>query len=377
MLSSQAVGFTTTSHYLVATEPGELLLDSQSHWDPEASSDLITYQRPLQWEAEWWRSPQSFDLTLGSISSKQFLQYRRIKVHRALSDAVQFRLHYLEERDFEQDRTALPVELRFRLTEKFSISAFGMTSLYKSEDDVGLSLFYNLSEHLEARLTSLWGDFQRNERNLQTDEWVDAPVSQTLSLTSTSENFYNFELHREPRSRRSDLGVTTNDLSYESLFLTGLTANHFGYRLLYDRALHSDYALNLVRERRRYLNQFEYAFRVGPHILRPGINLFYREHRQNEVQFVTREVLPTVWFELPPRSRSYGTRTMSLGYDATVFDQRHAGVRDRNLEHRLNIKSTMRFKQAGELALLFTFDLDRPFAGEAWEGGCGQFRLEF
>ena len=78
-----------------------------------------------------------------------------------------------------------------------------------------------------------------------------------------------------------------------------------------------------------------------------------------------------------PRQRAWGTRILSLGYDATVFQESNTAGRDTDIEHRLNVKSTMRFKKAGELALLFTFDADRFGSEETWEGGAGQFRVEF
>ncbi len=375
LFAVQARAFPTTSHYQVATSSDELALDSNTHWDAEASSDFITYQRPIEWDAAWWRSSQAFDLSIGSISSKQFLTYQRLKIHKDLTDDVQVRVHWLEERDFEQDRRALPLELKFRLSERWAVSVFGMPSLYKSEDDVGLSLFFAPADDWEIRASGVWGDFQRNQRNLQTDEWSEAPFGGTLSVTRFKE-FMNAELHWEPRSQRSDLGAPTTDLSYESAFFEGVSGV-WSWRVLYDRAYHADYAADLVRARKRSLNQFERAWSFGPHVLRTGANFFYREHRVNADQFVTREILPTLWFELPPRSRAWGTRALSLGYDATIYEMRNQQSTDQNLEHRLNVKSAMRFKKAGELALLFTFDLDRFGSGETWAGGCGQFRLEF
>jgi hypothetical protein len=286
-------------------------------------------------------------------------------------------VQYLEERDFEQDRRALPLELKYKLSEKWAVSAFGMPSLYKSEDDVGLSLYYGSLSEGQWRLSGVWGDFQRNQRNLQTDRWSKAPLGGTFSFTRANESgFVNAELHHEPQSQRSDLGAPISDLSYDSVFVEG-TRERWSWRLLFDRAYHSDRTNDLTRQRKRALNQVEYSFIAGPHTVRPGLNLFYREHRENGDQQLVREVLPTVWFQLPPRSRAWGTRVFSLGYDATVYSEVDPLSNDTDIEHRLNFKTQMIFKKAGELALLFTFDLDRFGSGETWEGGCGQFRLEF
>lgn len=108
-----------------------------------------------------------------------------------------------------------------------------------------------------------------------------------------------------------------------------------------------------------------------------GLNYFYRENRANNDQYIYREILPTAWLQLPPRSRDWGTRTFSVGYDATVFEEKHQNTNDTDLEHRLNLKADIFFVRGGQLALLLTFDADRFGSGETWEGGAGQFRLDF
>jgi len=381
--TSAAAAFTTTSHYFVATEAEQLGLDWSTRWDSEASSDFITFQRPLEWDGQFLRGDKVFDLSIGSISSRQFLSYKRVKLHQQLTEKLEFRFHWLEERDFEQDRSLLPLELKYNFTPKFAVSIMGSPSMYKRENDAGFSLYFTPDDEWEYRASALWGDFDRNKRNLQTDEWSEAPLALTISARhlpkDSSYDFINAEVHWQRPSQRTDLGVVTQDLSHESIYLTGLKSlengRGLGARLLYDRAFASENAR--ARTRKRSLNQFEYRFVMGPHVIRPGINLFYREARDNGDQSIYREILPTLWFQLPPKSRTWGLRTLSMGYDATIFEHQHNQSSDNNLEHRLNIKYDMRFSKAGQLALLFTFDLDRFGTEETWEGGAGQFRLDF
>lgn len=370
----------------MATEPGALLLDSHTHWDSEASSDFIVYQRPIEWDGSWWNSTRAIDLSIGSVSSKQFLNYQRLKLYVPLSETVEFRLHWLQERDFEQDRIATPLELRFRLSPRWYLSALGQTSLYKSEDDFGLALAFKPSDDTEVQLTWLMGDFQRNERNLLADKWTKAPVAWTLTGTAAggtgSSDFGRFELHYEPESVRSLNSIPTRTLSYSSGYLTGLKTfglgSSFGYRILADRAWDVNHAAGTNTSRFRSLNQFEYGHFVGAIKLRPAINIFYREIHLDAGREYFREILPVYWVDLPLTDKSWGEHQWSIGYDATVFN-RDSSTRgeDREIEHRLNVKSTIRFSKAGELALLFTFDVDRFGSGETWEGGCGQFRLAF
>ena len=89
---------------------------------------------------------------------------------------MQFRLHLLEERDWEQDYSQIPIELKFTLSSKWAVSAFGVPSLYKAEDDVGAAVYFAPNSEWEYRLSGVWGDFQRNQRNLDSDRWATAPM---------------------------------------------------------------------------------------------------------------------------------------------------------------------------------------------------------
>jgi hypothetical protein len=379
-----AQAYLTDSEYHGATEPRQLLLDSHSHWDSEAASDFITYQRALEWDEAWLRSSKVFDLTIGSISSKQFLTYQRLKLHHQLTERLELRLKWLEARDFEQDRVALPLELRYRLGERFSLGLFGQPSLYKSEDDIGVTAAFRPRPEKEIQLAALWADFQRNKRNLDADRWSSPPRAYTLTSTFLRQNsgFRRFEAHYEPCSVRELNGAATQTLCYQMLSLSGhriLGLNSsIGYRLQADRAIHEDHTATLTRQRQRSLNQIEFGWYEGPYQLKPGVNFQYRETRHNGDLEITRDVTPTFWFVFPETTKQWGRHTWSLGYDASVFDRDSTLQRGRrDFEQRGNLKSSMKFSKAGELALLFTFDLDRFGSGETWEGGAGQFRTEF
>jgi hypothetical protein len=379
--TSQA--FISDHHTFTATQSRDLGLNANNRWDAEASSDFITYQHPIAWENKWLRSQKTFDLSVGSISSKQFLNYQRLKINQAFTDKLEFRFLYLVEGDFEQDRRQMPLELKYNLNSKIAVSLFGSPALNKSEDDLGLSLYFTPTEEWEYRASLVWADYDRNKRNLNTEEWSEAPMGATLSVQylskETTDDFFKAEAHWERPSQKNNLGQVTEDLAYESLTITGwrtlTNGRGLGGRALYDRSFASNSTAN--RSRKRSLNQIEYAFIMGPHVVRPGLNFFYRENRSGTDQVITKEILPTVWMQFLPKGRSWGVGTPSLGYDATVFQEKHQASSDRNLEHRLNLKYDMRFNKSGELALLFTFDLDRFGSGETWEGGAGQFRLDF
>ncbi len=376
----------TDSQYHVATEPNHLLLDSVDHWDAESASDCVTYQRPLEWEGQWLREKKVFDLSVGSISSKQFLTYQRLKIHHMLTNKLEFRLHWLEERDYEQDRMALPLELRYQFTHHFALAVFGRPSLYKSEDDIGAAVALKPSAEREIQAAVLWGDFQRNQKNLNSDSWSEPPVAYTLTSTyipaTENKDFRRTEMHYEPNSTRSLAGSPVSTLGYQMISLSGLNSRDNGYiwsyRLLMDKSYHEDHGANLIRIRTRVISQLECAWYHGPYQLKPGLNYSYRQNQKNQGQDIAREILPTFWFQFPETPKSWGAHTLSIGYDATVFKRDSTLQPDQNkIEHRGNVRSSMKFNRAGELALLLTFDLDRFGSGETWEGGAAQFRLDF
>ncbi len=334
----------------------------------------------------WLRGKKVFDLSIGSISTKQFLTYHRLKIHHMMTEKLEFRLHWLEERDFEQDRIALPIELRYQFTNKFALAVFGQPSLYKSEDDLGATLAFNPQPERQVEASILWGDFQRNQKNLNSDTWSRPPVAYTLTSTylptGETNDFRRIEAHYEPNSVRA-LGATpVATLSYQMISIKGLKWHkrgyQYGYRLLADKSYHENHSTNLIQTRTRLLTQLECSWHQGPYKLKPGLNFFYRENQKNQAQEITREILPTFWFEFPEKPKSFGAHILSLGYDATVFERDSTIYDNQNkIEHRGNVKTAMKFKRAGELAFLLTFDLDRFGTGETWEGGASQFRLDF
>jgi len=381
-----AQAYLTSAEYFSATEPAHLMMTSADNWDSEAASDFVVYQRPLEWDGLWLRGKKVFDLSVGSISSKQFLTYNRLKLHHMLSEKLEFRLHWLEARDFEQDRVALPIELRYHFTEQFAFAVFGQPSLYKSEDDVGITASFRPDADCEVEASVLWGDFQRNKRNLNADEWSKSPVAYTLKATHLREgsatDFNTWQMHYEPHNVRSLNGIPTQTLGYQMISLSGLRsfglASSWGYRLQGDKATSENHSAGEIRLRKRILSQFEYSWFANANRLRPGLTFFYRENHLNTGSDVVREVLPTFWFEFPERVKTWGHHAWSLGYDGTVFHRDSTLQSDqRAIQHRSNVKSSMKFSKAGELALLFTFDIDRLGSGETWEGGAAQFRTEF
>jgi hypothetical protein len=362
------------------------MLDSRESWDSEAASDFISYQRPIEWDAAWWRSNKAFDLSIGSISSKQFLIYQRLKLQHRLTEHIELRVHWLEARDFEQDRVAMPLELRYDLTPGLTVGILGQPSLYKAEDDIGLLTAFRPNQNQEIQLTALWADFQRNNRNLQSDRWRHQPQSYTLTSThlasESKTDFRRFEFHYEPNSVRELAGVSTSTLSYQMISLSGLhtfgLGSTLGYRLQADQAYYEDHVLSSVRQRKRSLNQVEMGWYHETLLFKPGFNFQYRENRENQKKEFTRDIVPTFWCVLPEGVKDWGGVQWSLGYDVTAFDRdSDLQSEQRNIEHRGNIRSEMKFAKAGQLALLLTFDLDRFGSGETWEGGAGQFRLDF
>jgi hypothetical protein len=375
LVSPEAWAFSTTGYYFVATEPAELGLDSLTRWGGEATSDFVTYLPPLTWDSLWWRRERSLELSVGSLSSHHFFDYHRVQLRKALSESLEFRFFHLRERDYELDRSVLPLELSWRIAGPFRAVIFGTTSLYKSELDLGLAA-EAIWPVWQARLSALWGDFQRNKRSTTGDSWSRSPLALTASLLWLGEgaDFLRGEWHWERPNRRVMGAVPLRDLEYRSLVVQGIWAP-FALRFLHDDGYTFDHSVRAGTRRRRSLGQVEYGWDPGFGRLRPGLHLAYREFQGSGMPIYLREALPFFWYEVPGAFLEGGR--WSVGYDSALFQREHQDREDNDWNQRLNVKSDWRFARAGELALLLTFDLDRLGTSETWEGGAAQFRIDF
>ncbi|MCB0355362.1 MAG: hypothetical protein KDD40_00050 [Bdellovibrionales bacterium] len=348
--------------------------------DSEYQSDILTFQKPFRWQANWLKQDKAFDLSVGSLSSKRFAIENRLKILAPLNPFIDFHFVYFEQSDFEEQIRAHMLELLFWPHKKWGIAVYGEASGFKSEDDVGVAIINKPHNNLYHRWFYTATDFSRNQRNEQADYFKQKPSSfgwVTRWWSKENSEFVELALRVDRESEWVFPGQNITHF-YNKRYL-GVQSRHL---------LVAQYYLNtqISLTQRHEVSQSSVEFLKGEYQWQLETPTFNKGRWLYGLQYVDRlwrsssgEVrhfnwLPHVWWQFTH---------WAWGYESTLFSAKgptplrsSLDTQSFRAEHRGNIKYGFVFAQA-ELNLLFTFDLDRLGTGEAWEGGNAQFTAHF
>ena len=364
-----------------------------SQVDSEYSSDVLTYQKPFQWESDFFSQTKAFDLSTGSLSGKEFLVQDRLRIHHHLTESLEFRFTYFRQGDWEIDQNAQILELAYWFSKKWGVSAYGEVFRDKANNNAGLALLYKPNEQSEWRAYLTQIEFSRNQRNSEPDRFLQEPIKYGfIGRQFFEQGFFQVWAHNEPRSSllipQQEQRVLNHQGWQSGVFWAPNEVSWWNprFEFVFDR-FHSDEQLDTgfqVFDQRRLQARIEWEKWLGPHRLRPGVAFFYRQYSMDEATSLFSDQLPFVWFLM---NRTYRTNFVwehELGLEMTRSQGRFAlemamdrPERQDRYEGRLNYRSQFSFKDYGDLALLFTFDLDEFGSGRTWEGGNVQFRAYF
>jgi len=383
-INFQASAF-NTFHWLNDAIRSSTMIGPRSDINGEYDSDFLTYQKPLDWEYKFLKSNAVFDLSVGSVSSKEFLFDQRAKLYKDLTSKFFFSLDWLEIRDYEQDVRGFGYELGYRFWPKLTISAIGSPSYLKSEDDVGgkITLF---EDEWKAEVAAVWYDFQNNFRALHNRRWAKrkepwSVLGQVTWMPKGEERFARFGVMNQFHSRMEDSSASSvEENSAFRLFFQHWMKNEWGSQVQWEHIFRSTTADGKVQRKRLWV-QFEKYFMWRNYSLKPGLNFFYRDYQTGNMQsngphIITHTWLPAFWVEFAPSKHEEFDSIWSLGLDAAFFDS-DRGESKSGIDERLNVKNTLRFNKDAELVWQITFDVDQLISMEFWEGGNVQFRANF
>lgn len=348
----------------------------------EYSSDFVTYLKPLSWDHSFYFSGQAYDVSAGSLSSKEFQLDQRLKVYKALNPFLEFRLSWFQDRDLEEDASGQIVEMIYWTPARVGLSVYGNLSLFKSENDLGMAVLRR-SEEGEVRLFVTLPDFQRNQRNLNSDRWDTAPVVYGFLLRRQPKpNIYSEISLRYEAPARWEFPDQQKAYDYQRQTLqVSLQRRNWSLRLFADRKHESQGPLsgssvtNEVWQRDRHFAYLDREMDLAGRPLRVGIHWFHRDYLKMNQTLIYRDIIPVLWYEWSPN--------WDLGYDSTLHWVADYGnllsesPKSFGTQHRLNLGFNHAFHKAGKLRLLMTVDLDRFGSGETWEGGAAQLQLNF
>lgn len=359
-------------HWLNDAGDSATNIKPRSDINGEYDSDFLAYQKSLEWNYEFLNSPQAFDVTVGSLSSKEFLFDQRLKLEKHLTEKLFFTLDWLQARDFDQDFKAFGYEVGYLLFPRAAISIIGSPSFYKSEDDIGgkITLF---GEDVKSEFAAIWYDFQKNQRELTAERWAKGKAPLTVYYQSTwlpkdKKQYTIFGVMNKFLSRREDNSKSSfTEVSAWRAYFQHWKKNSFGAQLQWEQNFRST-QIDDSLVRKRLWAQIDKDFYRGKYKVTPGFNIFHRDYFVGEERTVRTTWLPTVWIAGPATQHSEFSSEWSVGMDAAF------SARD---DQRLNLKNSIKFHDKAEIVWLLTFDMDRLVSNEFWEGGNMQFRTAF
>ena len=419
LVTATARAFDTYPEFHMLSEGETTALDQTTIIDSEYQSDVVSYMRPSNWDPEFHASPAAFDLTLGSFNNTHFLHHDRLKIRKALTETLEFRLTYFKQRDFDVDQWQTILELVQRLTPLISFSAYGQPSHFKRENDFGLALLIHPSKTHEFRLYNTWIDFTRPEHNDRTDRFINGGEPIAIGFTDRWYSADNAGSPKEPRrffetfarwepNVRWDFQFNRYDYRYR-MFTAG-TASRLAIerwpgtvlnlRLQFSRKFesfepYSATATKSLSSLERNLAEALVSIEL-PRLplwgrattIEPGLGWFHRSYHDHLGQTLDhRNLMPNVWITFEGFEREADQRDLiALGYEMTFFASEGENsslaaneLKAWSVEHRANLRYTFALKDRAQLSLVATGDVDSAVRGSGglFEGGNGQFRVFF
>lgn len=125
--------------YLYFSEEEMGIINGSLNITPEYYSDYRTFQQPFYLHDRFLRAENAFNLGVGSLSGKRFLNQKRLKLNQAITERLTFKLFYVERENFEQERRNLNFGLGYQLNNWLELNAYGSLFFEKDKNDIGFS----------------------------------------------------------------------------------------------------------------------------------------------------------------------------------------------------------------------------------------------
>ncbi len=375
--------------------------------DSEYQSDLEAYsESPLR--RSWLNAKNFFAVSAGSLSATQFDSRLQAQLATELSDRLEFRFHRLENENYEETLKASLLELAYRLDQEWWISAYGSLERFKKEDDVGFALIWRQRDAFasnpspdgaasvnsavlaqEFRLFATQVDFTRSERSDSGDTFTRGKAPWSFGYVYRMPHLQTY-LRRESKtewvSPTDDRRMTHEKTAWG--YARRDADRGQAIRLFADRLTQSlaTISTGATRSWRRDRLEAEYRRRYALETSNPkgsqidvGLSWVRREW-ENEVssRMIHQQTSPLIsWLEngdTPGWEVSYGGTWFRAFEDLSLGP---AQLKSTAWESRLNLRRHIHFERRGRLELALTFDLDGGGEFGTFEGGHGQFVVEF
>jgi hypothetical protein len=364
--------------------------DYFSKIDAEYTSDILTYSFSPEEEVNFQQSDKKLIMSLGSLSRREFMKDARLKIKHALSEKLDFKYNYVEQKDFENTQNHSVIELVYKPFQKFHASIFADLDFAKVNNNVGFSFSYLPQLNHEIKFFLNMVQYDRNKRNHKDDRFEKKPYTfgfvgryhrPKYGLTKYFEYGFLNETNTEWVFPTEDarfnyrrwMGTLRflNPLSEKETLAIFLQSDHRSDQAEIISTSNPTSSLDLKRNQLQVNyrnNSFEnFDWEAGSYIVRRDVALL-------DVEKKMLDVVPyaIVHFNRDLDASGY----WSFGYDVDINQTKiyEADSTDKTkLNHRGNIYWTARFRGNAYLKLAATLDVDDI----SWEGGNGQLVMEF
>ena len=386
-----AWSFESNLNYSFLDESQKESLDGPGFIDSEYSSDILTYLPFLESDYRYSTSNKALNISVGSISSKEFFKQQDLKLQFKMNQALEFGYYDFSYSDFEDQHNNSIVEFQY-MPNDLGISIFGGIEHNKSKDDFGFSVNWKSIPDHRVKLFHQWSDFDKNTRNRNDDFFLKKPMSYGITglLINGKKEFLQYEFKRDEESKwsfPSEPNVYSHSKTTVSIKgISQYNNKELSYRLYLDSKDKSNTTdgeaqrgrvLSVLRS--KYLDQ-----KIFGQIPQLGLAYQKRKWKINGSVIETEDIQPHFVLWGVKKAHKENFYWWQTGYEASFHQSRgdstlmsQSQLKSWAVEHRANLWWNYEFLKKGVLSFVFTFDLDQLGSPEAWEGGAGQISISF
>lgn len=358
--------------------------------DSEYYADDFTFSFRDSYEIQWILQKKLFLYNAGSLSGKEFLLDRRIKIEADLNPSLGFKLLHFEQSDYENDQNHTIFEFPYR-HDQFELSAYFDFSYAKKCNDFGAAITWKPSASHKIRMFHTWGDMERNHRNEATDRFINLPVGYGIKgeiiPTENQKSFVQYGLLIEPQFLWLFPDKSQTFSWHRNMATIYYVNENYSIRTQWDQSYETTQSTptgTQVSQLYTQKLQLQFGREFQTELLGAtpvfGLRLSTRKWQDGANEVKHNAILPHLNLRWASSGRP-NSHQWSLEYGNTYFESKGTWSdpkrNETKSENRLNLYWDWVFSNNAIFTFVFAFDLDVFGTEETWEGGNGQFVLLF
>ena len=333
----------------------------------EYSSDVQTFSWPAAYHSRGDNS--GIWLSLGSLSSKEFLVEQLVQFNKNLTQKLQFDFNWWQQGNYDQTSDNFVWSLSYRLPMSWRLGVLGNSFYQKARNDLGFMIEKTTANQKKIIFSIFQPDFQRNKRADTSKRWGEEPVVYYLELQGHESSAIKKIFYRlEPEFTETDTASSDVYKAERNTFGTDIEKDFFYLQTQFENKIENVSGADSKYQfwqARWGVQTSDASWPMTRWPMEFGLAYYSRLFDlPSEGKVKIQDVIPFVWLYL---------KQWGVGLDAS--NHLHSEQKDQ-VESRLNLKWSPELDEKSQLSLFFTFDVD-SFSGQPWEGGGATFATWF